>query len=77
LSADHCANMTNNTWGSFDDVDVSVETLYMIMKRKRKLPPPLVESYKHALDMSKREFTRRFYEQLTLRCPEALDYFMD
>lgn len=75
--ADYWASMTDNTWNSLDEVDVSVETVYKIMKRKRKLPAPLVEAYKHALDTSRRELTRRFYEQLTTRCPEALDYFID
>jgi hypothetical protein len=69
--------MTDNIWGSFEEVDVSVETIYKIMKRKRKLPTPLVEAYKHALEASRRELTRRFYEYLTVRCPEALDYFTD
>ncbi|MDD1720885.1 MAG: hypothetical protein LUP95_02760 [Euryarchaeota archaeon] len=69
--------MTNNSWNSAEEVGVSVETVVSIMKRKRKLPVPLVDSYKKALDSSDLEFTRRFYEQLTTRCPEALDYFMD
>jgi hypothetical protein len=70
-------NMTDSNWSSVEEVDVSVETVVTIMKRKRKLPTPLVEAYKHALDTSERELTRRFYEKLTTNCPEALDYFMD
>lgn len=69
--------MTNNSWNSAEEVGVSVETIVSIMKRKRKLPVPLVDSYKKALDSSDLELTRKFYEQLTTRCPEALDYFMD
>jgi len=69
--------MANSDWSSVEEVDVSVKEIVTIMKRKRKLPTPLVEAYKHALDTSTRELTRRFYEQLTTRCPEALDYFMD
>jgi len=69
--------MANSDWSSVEEVDVSVEAIVTIMKRKRKLPTPLVEAYKHALDTSARELTRRFYEQLTTRCPEALDYFID
>jgi len=69
--------MANSDWSSVEEVDVSVTAIVTIMKRKRKLPAPLVEAYKHALDTSTRELTRRFYEQLTARCPEALDYFMD
>jgi hypothetical protein len=69
--------MANSDWSSVEEVDVSVNAIVTIMKRKRKLPTPLVEAYKHALDTSTRELTRRFYEQLTTRCPEALDYFMD
>jgi hypothetical protein len=69
--------MTDNTWTSIDDVDVSIETVYEIIKRKRKLPPLLVEAYKHALNASRQELIRRFYEQLTIRCPEALDHFID
>ena len=69
--------MTDSIWSSSEEVDVSVETVVTIMKRKRKLPAPLVEAYKHALDTSTRDLTRRFYELLTNRCPEALDYFMD
>ncbi len=69
--------MTDNSWNSAEEVGVSVETIVSIMKRKRKLPAPLVDSYKKALDSSDLEFTRQFYEQLTARCPEALDYFMD
>jgi hypothetical protein len=69
--------MTDSRWSSVEEVDVSIETVVTIMKRKRKLPGPLVEAYKHALDISTRELTRRFYEQLTSRCPDALDYFMD
>jgi hypothetical protein len=69
--------MANSDWSSVEEVDVSVTAIVTIMKRKRKLPTPLVEAYKHALDTSTRELTRRFYEQLTTRCPEALDYFMD
>ncbi|MEI7826400.1 MAG: hypothetical protein WCI87_01195 [Euryarchaeota archaeon] len=70
-------SMTDSNWTSVEEVDVSVETVVTIMKRKRKLPAPLVEAHKHALDTSSRELTRRFYEKLTTRCPEALDYFMD
>ncbi|MGB9371563.1 MAG: hypothetical protein WCB79_06535 [Halobacteriota archaeon] len=69
--------MANSDWSSVEEVDVSVKAIVTIMKRKRKLPTPLVEAYKHALDTSTRELTRRFYEQLTISCPEALDYFMD
>ncbi len=69
--------MTDNNWTSTEEVGVSIETIVSIMKRKRKLPAPLVDSYKKALDSSGLEFTRRFYEQLTTRCPEALDYFME
>jgi hypothetical protein len=69
--------MANSDWSSVEEVDVSVKAIVTIMKRKRKLPTLLVEAYKHALDTSTRELTRRFYEQLTARCPEALDYFMD
>jgi len=69
--------MANSDWSSVEEVDVSVEAIVTIMKRKRKLPTPLVEAYKHALDKSARELTRRFYEHLTTRCPEALDYFID
>jgi hypothetical protein len=69
--------MTDSIWSSSEEVDVSVETVVTIMTRKRKLPGPLTEAYKHALDTSARELTRRFYEELTARCPEALDYFMD
>ncbi|MFZ0011766.1 MAG: hypothetical protein WAL97_07680 [Halobacteriota archaeon] len=69
--------MANSDWSSVEEVDVSIKAIVTIMKRKRKLPTPLVEAYKHALDTSTRELTRRFYEQLTTSCPEALDYFMD
>ena len=69
--------MANSDWSSVEEVDVSVKAIVTIMKRKRKLPTPLVEAYKQALDTSTRELTRRFYEQLTIRCPEALDYFME
>ncbi len=69
--------MPNSDWSSVEEVDVSVAAIVTIMKRKRKLPAPLVDAYKHALDTSTRELTRRFYEQLTARCPEALDYFME
>jgi hypothetical protein len=69
--------MPNSDWSSVEEVDVSVKAIVTIMKRKRKLPTPLVEAYKHALDTSTRELTRRFYEQLTVRCPDALDYFME
>ena len=69
--------MTDSIWSSSEEVDVSLETIVTIMKRKRKLPAPLIEAYKQALDTSARELTRRFYEKLTAQCPEALDYFMD
>jgi hypothetical protein len=69
--------MANSDWSSVEEVDVSVKAIVTIMKRKRKLPTPLIEAYKNAVDTSARELTRRFYEQLTTRCPEALDYFMD
>jgi len=69
--------MANSDWSSVEEVDASVEAIVTIMKRKRKLPAPLIEAYKQALDTSTRELTRRFYEKLTTRCPEALDYFMD
>jgi hypothetical protein len=69
--------MANDSWGSIEEVNASVETVVSIMRRKRRLPILLVESYKKALDTSDRELTRKFYEQLTTRCPEALDYFMD
>ena len=69
--------MTDSSWNSVEEVDLSIETVVTIMKRKRKLPAPLVEAYKLALDTSARELTRSFYEKLTTRCPEGLDYFMD
>jgi hypothetical protein len=69
--------MTDSIWSSSEEVDVSLETIFTIMKRKRKLPAPLIEAYKQALDTSARELTRGFYEKLTAQCPEALDYFMD
>jgi len=69
--------MTKDSWNSAEEVGQSVETIVSIMKRKRRLPVPLVDSYKSALDSSDLEFTRKFYEQLTVKCPEALDYFMD
>ena len=70
-------SMTDGNWNSVEEVDASVETVVTIMKRKRKLPGPLVEAYKMALDTSSRELTRRFYEKLTTRCPEGLDYFVE
>ncbi|HEX7514716.1 MAG TPA: hypothetical protein VF393_03905 [archaeon] len=69
--------MAESIWSSSEEVDVSLETIVTIMKRKRKLPAPLTEAYKHALDTSARDLTRRFYEKLTAQCPEALDYFME
>jgi len=77
MKTSNFASMPTSDWSSSEEVDVSVTTVVTIMKRKRKLPIPLVEAYKQALDASARELTRRFYEQLTARCPDALEYFVD
>jgi hypothetical protein len=69
------AEMTEG-W-STEDVDNAVAAIRVILKRIGALPLVLSQAYKHEIDIGELSVTRRFYEQLAVNCPDALDYFSD
>ena len=72
-SSETLAPMTE-TW-STEDVDNAVFTIRLILKRFRALPLLLLNAYRYEIVTGELTVTRRFYEQLALNCPPALDLF--
>jgi hypothetical protein len=73
IAANVHADMTES-W-SADDVDNAVVAIRDILKRFGALPQLLLHAYYHEIKTGELMVTRRFYEQLALSCPDALDYF--
>lgn len=73
IAANVHADMTES-W-SANDVDNAVVAIRDILKRFGALPQVLSQAYIHEIKTGDLMVTRRFYEQLALSCPDALDYF--
>jgi len=75
IAANVHADMTES-W-SANDVDNAVVAIRVILKRFGALPQVLLHAYNHEIEIGELMVTRRFYEQLALSCPDALDYFTE
>jgi len=64
------------TW-SIEDVNRAVIAIAVILKRVGALPKLLTNAYQHEIAIGEVSVTRRFYEQLAVTCPAALDYFTE
>ena len=62
---------------STEDVENAVLAISVILKRFGALPQVLLNAYKHEIEIGELPVTRRFYEQLALSCPDALDHFTE
>jgi len=62
---------------STEDANRAVIAIAVILKRVGALPKVLVDAYLHEIDLGEVAVTRRFYEQLAVNCPAALDYFTE
>ena len=65
-----------DSW-SIEDADRAVATVVVFIERAGGLPQALVDAYKNAIDNGDIGVTRHFYEQLALKCPDAIDYFAE
>jgi hypothetical protein len=72
-SSETVADMTES-WFT-EDVDNAVFAIRIILKRFGALPQLLLKAYKHEIEIGELAVTRRFYEQLAVNCPDALDFF--
>jgi hypothetical protein len=62
---------------STEDTNRAVIAIAVILKRVRALPKVLADAYQHEIEIGDVSVTRRFYEQLAVDCPAALDYFTE
>ncbi|MGZ4862871.1 MAG: hypothetical protein ACXV2E_08850 [Halobacteriota archaeon] len=62
---------------STEDADNAVTAIRVILKRAGALPHVLSRAYKHEIEIGELAASRRFYEQLAVNCPDALDYFTE
>jgi hypothetical protein len=62
---------------SIDDANRAVIAIAVILKRVGDLPKVLTDAYLHEIENGEVSVTRRFYEQLAINCPAALDYFTE
>jgi hypothetical protein len=60
---------------SIKDADNAVLAISVILKRVGALPQVLLNAYEHEIEIGEPAVTRRFYEQLAVNCPHALDLF--
>ncbi|HEX7515178.1 MAG TPA: hypothetical protein VF393_06275 [archaeon] len=60
---------------STEDADNAVLAISVILRRVGALPQLLLNAYKHEIEIGEAAVTRRFYEQLAVNCPYALDLF--
>jgi hypothetical protein len=67
------ADMTES-W-STEDVDNAVLAISVILTRVGALPHILLNAYRYEIKIGEPAVTRRFYEQLAVNCPHALDLF--
>ena len=65
-----------DSW-STEDADRAVATLAIFMEHGGGLPQALIDAYKSAIDNSDISVTRHFFEQLALKCPDAIDFFTE
>jgi hypothetical protein len=72
-SSETVADM-QESWSN-NDVDNAIRAIRVIVTRVGALPQVLLHSYQHEIEIGELEMTRRFYEQLTIHCPDALDLF--
>jgi hypothetical protein len=72
-SSETVANMTES-W-SIEDADNAVLAISVILKRFGALPQLLLNAYRHEIEIGEPTVTRRFFEQLAVTCPHALDLF--
>jgi predicted GNAT superfamily acetyltransferase len=62
---------------STKDANQAVVAITVILKRFGALPKVLADAYQHEIEIGDVSVTRRFYEQLAVNCPAALDYFTE
>jgi len=62
---------------STEDADQAVVAIAVILKRVGALPKMLTDAYQHEVETGDVSAARRFYEQLAVNCPAALDYFTE
>jgi hypothetical protein len=62
---------------STEDANQAVVAIAVILKRFGALPKVLADAYQHEIEIGDVSVTRRFYEQLAVNCPAALDYFTE
>jgi len=72
-SVETVAHMTES-W-SVEDADNAILAISIILKRVGALPQLLLTAYKHEIEIGEPAVTRRFYEQLAVNCPYAIDFF--
>lgn len=65
-----------DSW-STEDADRAVATLAVFIEHGGGLPQALIDAYKSAIDSGDIGVTRHFFEQLALKCPDAIDYFTE
>ncbi len=66
----------DESW-STEDTNQAVVAIAVILKRVGALPKMLADAYQHEIEIGDVSVTRRFYEQLAVNCPAALDYFTE
>jgi predicted GNAT superfamily acetyltransferase len=62
---------------STEDANQAVVAIAVILKRVGALPKVLADAYQHEIEIGDVSVARRFYEQLAVNCPAALDYFTE
>jgi predicted GNAT superfamily acetyltransferase len=62
---------------STEDANQAVIAIAVILKRFGAIPTVLADAYQHEIEIGDVSVARRFYEQLAVNCPAALDYFTE
>ena len=62
---------------STEDANRAVIAIAVILQHVGALPTVLADAYQHEIEIGDVSVTRRFYEQLAVNCPAALDYFTE
>ncbi len=62
---------------STENANQAVVAIAVILKRFGALPKVLADAYQHEIEIGDVSVARRFYEQLAVNCPPALDYFTE
>jgi hypothetical protein len=63
-------------WNSRKEVETAVDTICNIMDIHGCLPHELVTAYRESLTKVSRGMIQLFYERLTEKCPDALNFFV-